>query len=84
MQFGRTRRSNTVQGSGCKNVRQVFKAKTILNRLDMENLLKERLVVMGYLHTQIRNQMWEVATSNMIPEFPRLTWSQLEDVTLGV
>lgn len=59
------------------------RAQTILGRLELENLLKERIESMGY-KTQLRNQQWVKAEPQMFPDFPKLTWSQLEDVTLGM
>ena len=58
-------------------------AQTILARLQIENLLKDRIDTMGYL-TSLRNVQWVKADANMYPDFPKLTWSQLEDITLGV
>lgn len=60
------------------------RAQTILRRLEIENLLRERLEMMGYLGTQLRNVIWTKANPGMFLDFPKLSWTQLEDVTLGM
>jgi len=55
-------------------------AQALLARIDMPNLLQGRVEELRLIRM---TKSWEEASETSVPEFPRMTWENLEDFTLG-